>query len=789
MARQAAHVTVGGLVQGVGFRPFVYRLAREHGLAGWVRNTTGSVEIAVEGEAAALAAFVRGLREEAPPLAQIGDVRLSYGPPTGQTRFEIRPSVDAAEAFQPVAADTAICPDCLRELFDPHDRRYRYPFINCTHCGPRLTIITALPYDRPNTTMATFALCRECAAEYADPGNRRFHAQPTACPRCGPRLWLTRGAQGDGPSGEAALRAARAVLAGGGVLAVKGLGGFHLACRADDAQAVRRLRERKQRGGKPLALMTADREAAEALAEVSPEECALLESRERPIVVLRRRPEAAPAAAEVAPGQDTLGVMLPYTPLHYLLLEREAGFPTALVMTSGNLSSQPLITDNAAALRALAGVADAFLLHDRDIQQRCDDSVVRLVAGPEAPQTGLEQVFLRRARGYAPRPVALPVDTPPLLATGAELKNTFALARGRAAYLSPHVGDLENFETLEAFEAGIAHFEQLFRARPEAVAYDLHPDYLATRYALERAEREGLWAIGVQHHHAHIAAAMADAGLSGDRPVIGLAADGTGYGPDGAMWGGEVLVADYAGYERANHLTYALLPGGDAAVREPWRMALAWLWQAGLDWTDDLPPVRHALADPRRGATALAGVQRQLARQINAPRTSSLGRLFDAVAALSGVCQRATYEGQAAIELEAAGRGATENGYSYDVQATQIDAAPVIRAVAADARAGVAAGAIAARFHAGTAAMLLAAAVQARRATGLNTVALSGGVWQNATLLRRTRQLLRAAEFEVVTHRQTPANDGGLALGQAAVAAARLAGRAETATVAAAMGG
>ena len=788
MTRQGAHVTVTGLVQGVGFRPFVYRLATDHGLAGWVRNTTGSVEITVEGEAAALEAFVRGLRSEAPPLALIGDVRQRALAPNGYTRFEILPSVDAAEAVQPVPPDTAICPDCLRELFDPADRRYRYPFINCTHCGPRLTIITALPYDRPNTTLAPFALCPECAAEYADPADRRFHAQPVACPRCGPRLWLAFGSRPDHvldpladrwPTGESALRLARECLTGGCVLALKGLGGFQLACRADDAQAVRLLRDRKQRGDKPLALMVPDLEAAEALAELSPEERALLESRERPIVVLRRRPEAA-LAAEVAPGQTTLGLMLPYTPLHYLLLERRPGYPTALVMTSGNLSNNPLITDNAAAVQQLAGVADAFLLHDRDIQQRADDSVVRLVPlglGSDAPQidSGSEQVLLRRARGYAPRPVALPVEAPPLLATGAELKNTFALARGRAAYLSPHIGDLENFETLEAFEAGIAHYEQLFRTRPEVVAYDLHPDYLATRYALDRAEREDLRAIGVQHHHAHIAAAMADAGLSGDRPVIGLAADGTGYGPDGAIWGGEVLIADYAGYERASHLAYVPLPGGDAAVRDPWRMALAWLWRAGLDWAEDLPPVRHVLADPHRGQATLAGVQHQLLRNINAPLTSSLGRLFDAVAALSGVCQRATYEGQAAIELEAAIRVEVATGYAYEVCATQIDPTPVIAAVAADVRKGVPAGEIAARFHAGTAAMLLAAAQRARRETGLTTVALSGGVWQNATLLRRTTQLLRAAEFQVITHRQVPANDGGLALGQAAVAAARLA--------------
>lgn len=788
MTLAAAHITVTGLVQGVGFRPFVYRLAEAHALAGWVRNTTGSVEIVAQGEAGALAAFTFGLRAEAPPLAAITDVTVAPCPPDTHAAFTIRPSVDQAARFQPVAPDVATCPDCLRELFDPTDRRYRYPFINCTHCGPRLTIITAVPYDRPNTTMAGFPLCPACAAEYADPRNRRFHAQPVACPRCGPHLWL---AYSDGrpaidplpdcwPSHEAALRLARDCLLGGGVLAVKGLGGFHLAGRADDDRAVAHLRARKQRGDKPLALMVPDLAAAEALCELSDAERALLQSRERPIVVLRRRPEA-PLAAALAPGQNTLGVMLPYTPLHHLLCERAPGFPTALVMTSGNLSNLPLIIDNAAAVTQLAGVADAFLLHDRDIHTRCDDSVVRLVA-PEPPAAAAPfTVLLRRARGYAPRPIALPYAVPPLLATGAELKNTFCLARDRVACLSPHMGNLENFETLEAFEAAVAQTEALFRIRPEALAYDLHPDYLSTRYARDRAAREGLPAFGIQHHHAHIAACMADAGLPGDQPVIGLACDGTGYGPDGALWGGEVLVADYAGYERASHLTYVPLPGGDAAVREPWRMALAWLRQAGLPWEPDLPPVRYALADPRRGAAAVDVVRRQLAHGLNAPLTSSLGRLFDAVAALTGLCQRATYEGQAAIELEAALTGDLDAApaYAFDLRAHEFDATPVIAAVVADLRAGRPAGVISARFHAGVAALLLAVCQQVRGPTGPNVVALSGGVWQNATLLRRTAHLLGAADFSILTHRQAPANDGGLALGQAAIAGAWLRGAAQ----------
>jgi hydrogenase maturation protein HypF len=788
-AIQATRLTVTGLVQGVGFRPFVFHLAEAHALAGWVRNTTRGVEIAVEGAAPALEAFVHDLQHDAPPLACLASLTVEPAVPEHLSNFTIQPSVERPEGFQPVAPDAAICPDCLRELFDPADRRYRYPFLNCTHCGPRLTIITGLPYDRPLTTMAGFALCPACAAEYADPHNRRFHAQPVACPTCGPHLWFTPGGAGEAgaarspgwPTGEAALRLARECLVRGGVLAVKGLGGFHLACRADDEAAVARLRARKQRGDKPLAVMVPDLEAAEALCEVTADERALLQSRERPIVVLARRP-SAPLAASVAPGVNTLGVMLPYTPLHYLLLERLPGFPTALVMTSGNLSDLPLITGNAEAVEQLAGVADAFLLHNRDICTRCDDSVVRLVPPAQAAEAPLA-ILHRRARGYAPRPITLPAATPPLLATGAELKNTFCLARERTALLSPHIGDLENFETLQAFEAGIAQAEALFRTQPEALAYDLHPDYLSTRYALGRAERDGLPAIGVQHHHAHIAACLADAGWPGgepgDEPVIGLACDGTGYGPDGAIWGGEVLIAGYAGYERASHLAYVPLPGGDAAVREPWRMALAWLRQAGLPWAEDLPPVRHVLLNLKDGADALRVVQRQLARGLNAPSTSSLGRV-DAAASLAGVCQHASYEGQAAIALEAAITGAGEPAYPFDIQAHEIDAAPAIAALVADLRAGQPVGVIAARFHASVAAMLVAVCQQVRRATGLRTVALSGGVWQNATLLRATHAQLCAANFTVLTHRQAPANDGGLALGQAAIAAAALRGRAWT---------
>ncbi len=765
--RRGASIRVTGVVQGVGFRPFVYGLAARLALTGWVRNTSAGVEIEADGSAEALADFARALREQAPPLARIEAVAVAERPAGGFARFEIQASQPVAGAFQPIAPDVSVCPDCLRELFDPGDRRYRYPFINCTHCGPRFTIIQDIPYDRPQTTMAGFALCPDCEHEYHDPLDRRFHAQPVACPVCGPRVWLEAGPGGLSVPAELAdpIALARRWLAEGRILALKGLGGFHLACDATSAAAVAELRQRKRRVEKPFALMVPDAATAERFCRLSPAERALLESRERPIVLLARRPVTAIAPA-VAPGQATLGVMLPYTPLHHLLLEPAPGFPAALVMTSGNLSEEPIVTDNAEARERLRDLADAFLLHDRPIHTRCDDSVVR-VATVEPPAI----IHLRRSRGYAPAPLSLPFDAPPLLAAGAELKNTFCLARDRYAFLSHHIGDLENYETLRAFEAGCAHFERLFRVTPQAVVYDLHPNYLATRYALERAEREGLPAIGVQHHHAHIAACLADNAWAPGRPVLGLAFDGTGYGEDGAIWGGEFLIADYAGYERALHLKYVPLPGGDRAVREPWRVALAWLAQAGLEWADDLAPVRHA----QHHAPALKALRHQLHTGFNAPLTSSLGRLFDAAAALAGVRQTVTYEAQAAIEFEALVNPHETGAYELALTGDELDPAPLFRALVADLRAGQPAGVIAARFHNGLAEAAVEACRQLRARTGLNVVALSGGVWQNQTLAARTGPRLRAAGFEVLTHQQVPANDGGLALGQSASAAQRLA--------------
>jgi hydrogenase maturation protein HypF len=777
---RGASIHITGVVQGVGFRPFVYGLASRLKLNGWVRNTSAGVDIEVDGTGEALTTFVRALREEAPPLACIDDLRVEARAPNGFSAFEILHSRGLPDAAQPLSPDVGVCPDCLRELFDPRDRRYRYPFVNCTNCGPRFTIIQDIPYDRPTTTMAAFPLCPECAAEYADPLNRRFHAQPVACPACGPRVWLEIRGSENSPILHSPIERARRLLAEGKIVAVKGLGGFHLACDATNAAAVSELRRRKLRVDKPFAVMMPSLSAVEAHCAVSGDERALLESPARPVVILRRR-AGSRISREVAPGQDTLGVMLPYTPLHYLLLEPAPDFPDALVMTSGNLSDEPIAADNAEARQRLSGLADAFLVHNRAIHVRCDDSVVAARHSPftdrcslVTDRRSLPTLFIRRSRGYAPAPLRLPWSAPPLLAAGAELKNTFCLTRDQYAILSHHIGDLENYETLRAFEAGVAHFERLFRVRPQAIAYDLHPDYLATRYALARAEREGLPAIGVQHHHAHIAACLADNGLAGERPVIGIAFDGTGYGDDGAIWGGEFLVADYARYTRVLHLDYIPMPGGDLAVREPWRLALAWLERAGLEWSDDLPPTQYAARHTHSPIPNLELLRRQIRTGLNSPPTSSLGRLFDAVSALAGVRQAVNYEAQAAIELEALADPHESGAYPFEIRDGVIDPRPMIRALVSDVRAGAPVGRIAARFHNGLALLTYRACRSLREQSGIADVALSGGVWQNVTLLQKTAGVLQKDRFTVYVHRQAPPNDGGLALGQAAIAAQRV---------------
>ncbi len=808
MTLQNSHIHITGIVQGVGFRPFVYNLALRHRLKGWVKNTSAGVEIEVDGDEATLQAFITALREEAPPLAQIHTLEYVKSPASGFDKFEILHSQAIPTAFQPISPDVAICPDCLRELLDPNDRRYRYPFINCTNCGPRFTIIQDIPYDRPKTTMSAFEMCPACAAEYNDPADRRFHAQPVACPECGPKVWLEQfhpnekgGTTMVMQIGEDAIQRARKLLLEGKILAIKGLGGFHLACNAKNPQAVAELRRRKLRVDKPFAVMMPDYETAKRHCRVNPAERALLESAAHPIVLLRRR-SVSMIASEIAPNQRTIGVMLPYTPLHVLLMEKEKGFPEVLVMTSGNISEEPLCIDNIEARERLAGLADAFLMHDRDIHVRTDDSVVRVITDTSkqveqapAPMSTSFPVSLstpspvypiRRSRGYSPFPVHLPWNAPPLLAAGAELKNTFCITNGNYAFLSHHIGDLENYETLKSYEDGVRHFEQLFRVKPQAIAYDLHPNYLATRYALERAERENLPTFGVQHHHAHIAACMAENGLDGSHPVIGVAFDGTGYGDDGAIWGGEFLIADYSGYRRAAHLGYFPLPGGDAATRRPSRTALSLLHALGLDWDAALPTHTDLCYEDR---TALRA---QLEHKINTPLTSSMGRLFDAAAALAGARQQINYEAQAAIEFEALADSDEDGIYEFELEAQalaqmtgagtppqpahpiptwRISPAPAIASLVVDTLAGLPIPQISARFHNGVAQMVLDTCRKLSDQYDLSEVALSGGVWQNVTLLGKTLKLLEKDGFTVYIHRQVPANDGGLSLGQAVAAA------------------
>jgi len=764
------HIT--GIVQGVGFRPFVYNLATRLKLNGWVRNTSAGVDIEVDGEQDVLDAFLKALRDESPPLSRIDELTASFRPANGFNSFDIVHSESIPSAFQPISPDVAICNDCLREMFDPNDRRYRYPFINCTNCGPRFTIIKDIPYDRPKTTMARFTLCPDCEKEYKDPTDRRFHAQPVACPVCGPKVWLEIQNAENRIQNEDAIVETRRLLVDGKIVAVKGLGGFHLACDATNTKSVIELRNRKLRVDKPFALMMPDLETAEKHCNVNDTERELLQSASRPIVLLKRKPESN-IAKEVAPNQDWIGVMLPYTPLHYLLLEKSNDFPEALVMTSGNFSEEPIATENDEARERLSKLADAFLMHDRDIHIRCDDSVVRVFlqrAGPDTLVLDQRKTIypIRRSRGYSPFPVKLPFDVPQLLAAGSELKNMFCITNGNYAFLSHHIGDMENYETLKSFEQGVEHFEQLFRVKPEAIAYDMHPNYLATRYALERAKREGLPTVAVQHHHAHIGACMVEHGLN--EPVIGVSFDGTGYGEDGAIWGGEFLVGDYKSYQRAAHLEYFPLPGGDAAIKKPARTALALLWSLGLDWDESLAPVKEFCAEDQ------VTLRVQLEKKINTPMTSSMGRLFDAVSALAGVRQQVNYEGQAAIEFEALAEEAEAGSYSFGLDQDEIQVRGVLETIIRDVMAGVPIPKVSARFHNGLAESVIETIRKISGDTGIRSVVLSGGVWQNITLLRRTLSLLQSDDFHVYIHREVPTNDGGLSLGQAAIAAVRLRG-------------
>ncbi|HXE00075.1 MAG TPA: carbamoyltransferase HypF [Candidatus Acidoferrum sp.] len=745
-------LTISGMVQGVGFRPFVHALARRLDLAGYVANDSHGVTIEVEGDGRRVARFVVALERETPPLALIERVSTREVPRQGATPpFVIAPSQSGNSRAALVSPDVATCQDCLRELFDPADRRFRYAFANCTNCGPRFTITRDVPYDRATTTMAAFTMCEACAREYHDPADRRFHAQPLACPRCGPRLTLVDA--GDHGGDDDPVRAAAALIRAGRILAVKGLGGYHLAADAGDERAVAALRGRKHREEKPFATMVADVDGAERLAILDPEERRLLTSARRPIVLVRRRPEA-PVASATAPGNRSLGIMLPYTPLHHLLMQ-ELGAP--IVLTSGNVSDEPIAFRDADARERLAGIADAFLTHDRAIHIRTDDSVVRSFRGAPMP--------LRRARGYAPQPLRVDEAFPrPVLACGAELKNTICLGKGHHAFLSHHIGDLENYDVLRSFTEAVAHLRALFDVTPAVVAHDLHPEYLSTKWALEQ---EGVEPVGVQHHHAHVIACLADNRASG--PVIGVAFDGLGYGGDGTLWGGEFLVADATGFERAGHLAAVPMPGGTAAIREPWRMAAVYLERA---YAGEVPalPLRHRHEARWR---AVLDVARS---GFNSPLTSSAGRLFDAVSALLGVRDVATYEGQAAIELEQLVDPTEARAYvaplRIDGETFEIPGADLVRAAAEDLLRDAPPPLIAARFHNGVAASIVAGCRVVRERSGLATVALSGGVFQNMVLLARTVDALEAHGFQVLRHRQVPPNDGGLSLGQAVIAAA-----------------
>jgi hydrogenase maturation protein HypF len=742
-------IGITGIVQGVGFRPFVYNLASRFHLAGWVANNSSGVIIEAEGEDADLAGFLAAVRAEAPPLALIDSLTSERCPAEGAREFVIRASDADASRLALISPDVATCPDCRRELADPADRRYRYPFTNCTNCGPRYTIIRDIPYDRANTTMAGFAMCPACQAEYDDPANRRFHAQPNACPVCGPAYRLL-DSQGRELTGEP-LAAVRRLVGEGAIVAVKGLGGYHLAAEARDPAAVGRLRSRKLREDKPFAVMAGGLDAVRTRCHMAPAEEELLTGTVRPVVLLAKA-DGYDLADAVAPGNPYVGVMLPYAPVHWLLLAPD----DIWVMTSGNLSDEPIAFEDDDALGRLAGIADYFLVHNRPIHRRADDSVTRIFGGLP--------YLLRRGRGYAPAPVRLAVSGPAVLACGGELKNVFCLTRGNLAFLSDHMGDLENMATYNAYTAAIDHYQRLFAVKPEVVAHDLHPEYLSTKYALAGP----LPRVGVQHHHAHIAAVLAEHGLN--EPVIGVAFDGTGYGDDGNLWGGEFLVADLKGYRRLAHCAYLPLPGGGKAIKEPWRLA-AWVLCElyGPDFVNKPLPLVSSL--PPGWELLLAAT----AKGLNAPLASGAGRLFDTAAALLGLRSQINYEGQAAVELELAAAGHSGRVLPYALSRGEplvLDFKPAFAAMAEALVAGQDRGELAASFQATLVAAVTAVVDRLAAATGLKKVALSGGVFQNITLLNMLVPLLER-KYTVLLHRRVPANDGGLALGQAAVAIER----------------
>ncbi len=787
---ERARITVRGVVQGVGFRPYVFNLAGSLGLTGYIANTADGVLIDIEG--GRLPEFVEELRNAPPPLARIVDISVTPLPRAGYRGFTIRKSTDdtVRRPFTLLSPDVSVCSDCFRELFDPDDRRYLYPFINCTNCGPRFTITRSVPYDRANTTMAPFRMCPECQREYDDPTNRRFHAQPNACPACGPAVVFTARDSTSGAVHGDPIAATIGMLKGGGIVAVKGLGGFHIACDAGNESAVRRLRERKRKSNKPFAVMCPDLDSAERFCLVSSEEKELLTSRIRPIVLLCKKDQNG-IGESVAPNNNSLGVMLPYTPLHYLLFFRPlepAGTVrsphfSALVMTSGNRSEEPIVSGNEEALRELADLVDGYLLHDRDIFMRADDSVVRMIdaAGgdgdrPETPSSGMRREtfstgFIRRSRGYVPDPIPLAGEGPEVLGCGADLKNTFTLTKGGFAIPSQHIGDMENYETLRFYEDSLANLKAVYRVDPAAIVHDLHPGYLSTQWAQKQAKALGaagkLACHGIQHHYAHIGSVMAEHGLRG--PVIGVAFDGTGYGSDGNLWGGEFLIAGIDGFERKAQLAYLPLPGGEAAIREPWKTAVAIVAEnAGRSWESVL---EKAGFPERYGRECLEQVVRISRSRELSPLASGAGRLFDAVGALLGICDRNTFEGETAMALEAAIEGDGDD--RYEVESRQegdhalLDFWPAVSAIIGESAAGVPRGIIAHRFHATVASAVVMTVTALHRRTGIRDVALSGGTFQNLYLLKRIRAELEAGGLAVYRNVKVPPNDACISLGQA----------------------
>lgn len=747
-------ISIKGTVQGVGFRPFVFSSAKKFNITGWVRNSSAGVEIVANGLRKDIESFISELRTNPPTLAHIDVFLESDTEIENYKNFSILQSQAIPGEFIPISPDVSICSACQEELFDPTNHRYRYPFINCTNCGPRFSIIKRIPYDRPNTTMSEFELCNRCRGEYDNPLDRRFHAQPVACPDCGPQVWF------ESPSiasqkGEKGIQLAREFLKKGKVIAIKGLGGFHLACNALNKKAVSNLRQRKRRSDKPFATMVFSTEVIKKYCLINNSEKTLIESIEHPIVILSRK-IGSTLPRGVAPGRNTIGVMVAYTPLHLLLIEPENDFPDIFVMTSGNISDEPIAYTNESAREVLGSITDGFLFHNREIQTRIDDSVLTEFDG--------KKYFYRRSRGYAPNPIPFSKSFREILSVGGELKNTFCLTKEKYAFISHHIGDLKNKETYDAFTEGIFAYQHMFNTKPQFIACDLHPDYLSTKFATHYSETKEIPLLQVQHHHAHLAACLADNKWDSNESVIGICLDGTGYGTDGQIWGGEILIGGYQLFQRKFHIEYMPLPGGDTAIYHPNRIAAAYLWKLGLPWDDHLSAIQSLTIEEKN---VMKG---QLESRINTPDTSSMGRLFDVVASLIGLRHTINYEAQAAIELEQIIEPSIEDAYSFNIFENEIKLNRLISSILIDINNSIQAEIIAAKFHNTVANIILFLCKQIKSECSLRHVVLSGGVWQNQYLLRKTYQILKEEGFSVLTHRDIPPNDGGISLGQAVIA-------------------